>query len=58
MDFADATLVRLAEQELVSSVFSVDHDDFETDRIGGRKRLRILPARNRCVRPAREAAPS
>jgi predicted nucleic acid-binding protein len=45
MDFADATLVHLARRESLSTVFTVDHDDFETYRIGGRKRLRILPSR-------------
>lgn len=45
MDFADATLVHLAQRESLSTVFTVDHDDFETYRLGGRKRLRILPAR-------------
>jgi predicted nucleic acid-binding protein len=45
MDFADATLVHLAERESLSTVFTIDHDDFETYRIGGRKRFRILPAR-------------
>ena len=45
MDFADATLVHLAQRESLSTVFTIDHDDFETYRIGGRKRFRILPAR-------------
>ena len=45
MDFADATLVHLAERESVSTVFTIDHDDFETYRVGGRRRLRILPSR-------------
>lgn len=45
MDFADATLVHLAERESLSTVFTVDHDDFETYRVGGRKRLRSLPTR-------------
>ena len=45
MDFADATLVYLAEREALSTVFTVDHDDFETYRIGARKRFRILPGR-------------
>jgi predicted nucleic acid-binding protein len=45
MDFADATLVHLAQRESLSTVFTIDHDDFETYRIGGRKRLRVLPAR-------------
>jgi predicted nucleic acid-binding protein len=45
MDFADATLVHLAERESLTSVFTVDHDDFETYRIGGRRRFRIVPVR-------------
>jgi predicted nucleic acid-binding protein len=44
MDYADATLVHLAQRESLSTVFTVDHDDFETYRVGGRKRLRILPS--------------
>ncbi len=27
------------------TVFTIDHNDFETYRVGGRKRLRILPLR-------------
>ena len=45
MDYADATLVHLAQRESLSTVFTIDHVDFETYRVGGRKRLRILPAR-------------
>jgi predicted nucleic acid-binding protein len=45
MDFADATLVLLAEREALSTVFTIDHDDFETYRIGGRSKFRILPPR-------------
>ncbi len=45
MDFADAALVHLAERESLSTVFTVDHDDFETYRIGARKRFRIEPPR-------------
>ena len=45
MDFADATLVLLEERESVSTVFTIDHDDFETYRIGGRRRFRVVPAR-------------
>src|SRR5712692_8828228 len=45
MDFADGTLVHLAQRESVSTVFTIDHNDFETYRVGGRKRLRILPPR-------------
>lgn len=47
MDFADATLVHLAQRESLSTIFTVDHDDFETYRIGGRKRFTILPERPR-----------
>jgi predicted nucleic acid-binding protein len=45
MDFADATLVHLAARESLSLILTVDHDDFETYRIGGRKRFTILPRR-------------
>jgi len=45
MDFADATLVHLARRESLVSVFTVDHDDFETYRIEGRRGFRILPGR-------------
>ena len=47
VDFADATLVHLAERESLTSVFTVDHDDFETYRIGVRRRFRIVPGRRR-----------
>jgi len=45
MDLADATLVHLARRESISTIFTVDHDDFETYRIGGRKRFAIVPER-------------
>lgn len=45
MDFADATLVHLAACEGISLILTVDHNDFETYRIVGRKRFTILPAR-------------
>jgi hypothetical protein len=44
MDFADATLVHLARREALSTIFTVDHADFETYRIEGRRRFRVLPA--------------
>jgi predicted nucleic acid-binding protein len=43
MDFADATLVHLAKRESLSTIFTVDHADFETYRIEGRRRFRVLP---------------
>jgi predicted nucleic acid-binding protein len=45
MDFADATLVHLARRESLSAIFTIDHDDFETYRIEGRRRFRIVPER-------------
>jgi len=45
MDFADATLVHLARREQLDTVFTIDHDDFETYRIDGRRRFHIVPAR-------------
>ena len=44
MDFADATLVRLAQRESIARIFTIDHDDFETYRIAGRRRFTIVPA--------------
>lgn len=44
MDFADATLVHLAKREALSAIFTVDHADFETYRIEGRRRFRVVPA--------------
>jgi predicted nucleic acid-binding protein len=45
MDFADATLVHLARRESLSTIFTIDHDDFETYRIEGKQRFRIVPGR-------------
>jgi predicted nucleic acid-binding protein len=45
MDFADATLVHLAQRESLNTIFTIDHDDFETYRIDGRRRFRVIPAR-------------
>lgn len=47
MEFADATLVVLAAREELTTIFTIDHDDFETYRIGGRRRFRISPSRPR-----------
>jgi hypothetical protein len=45
MDFADATLVYLAKREGLATIFTVDHADFDTYRIEGRRRFRVLPVR-------------
>jgi len=45
MDFADATLVLLGERESLTTIFTIDHDDFETYRLAGRRRFRIVPGR-------------
>ena len=47
MDFADATLVHVAEREGLRTILTIDHDDFETYRIGRNAKFRILPARVR-----------
>ncbi len=47
MDFADATLVLLAARERLSVILTIDHDDFETYRLPGRKKFTILPRRHR-----------
>ena len=45
MDFADATLVHIAERHSLSLILTIDHDDFETYRIQSRRRFRIVPGR-------------
>mgnify|MGYP000194529806 CR=1 FL=1 len=45
MNFADATLVHLAKRESLSTIFTVDHNDFETYRISGKRKFRIFPSR-------------
>lgn len=45
MDFADATLVHLARRESLTTILTIDHDDFETYRIGRRRPFRVLPER-------------
>ena len=47
MDFADATLVHLARREALTTIFTIDHDDFEIYRIEGKRRFRIVPDRRR-----------
>ena len=43
MDLADATIVHLANRERLTTVLTVDRDDFETYRINARTRFRIVP---------------
>jgi predicted nucleic acid-binding protein len=45
MDFADATLVHVAQREGIRTILTIDHADFETYRIGRNAKFRILPAR-------------
>ena len=44
MDFADATLVHVAERLSTNVVFTIDHNDFETYRVHGRP-FQISPSR-------------
>ena len=43
MDYADATLVALAEEIGTDLVFTTDRRDFGVYRIRGRRRFRIVP---------------
>ena len=43
MDFADATLVHLANRESLSAILTIDQADFATYRLGGNKRFHVLP---------------
>ena len=45
MDFADATLVHLANPESLSTILTVDQADFATYRLTGKRRFRVLPHR-------------
>jgi predicted nucleic acid-binding protein len=45
MDFADATLVYLARRERLSVILTIDHADFATYRIEGKRRFKVLPVR-------------
>ena len=43
MDFADATLVHLANRESLSAILTIDHADFAAYRLAGKKRFHVLP---------------
>lgn len=43
MDYADSTLVALAEELDTNLVLTTDRRDFGVYRIGGRRRFRVLP---------------
>jgi hypothetical protein len=45
MDFADATLVHLAGSKGLSTILTLDYNDFETYRLPGGKKFRIVPGR-------------
>ncbi len=45
MDFADATLVVLAEEMGINEMFTLDHRGFNTYRIHGRKAFTLWPGR-------------
>ena len=45
MDFADATLVHIANRQSISLILTIDHNDFETYRLAGNKKFTIRPAR-------------
>src|ERR1700682_4972665 len=45
MDFADATLVYLAKRESLSAILTVNHADFATYRIEGKRQFRVFPSR-------------
>lgn len=45
MDFADATLVHAGSKLRLTDILTIDHNDFETYRMTGRRRFRIFPQR-------------
>jgi predicted nucleic acid-binding protein len=44
MDFADASLVVVAERENISTIFTLDHKDFKVYRTKHGKRFKLLPS--------------
>lgn len=43
MDFADATLVHLANRESLSAILTIDQAHFAAYRLAGKKRFHVLP---------------
>jgi predicted nucleic acid-binding protein len=43
MDFADATLVAVAQERGISSVVTLDRKDFSVYRLGSRKTFTMYP---------------
>jgi predicted nucleic acid-binding protein len=43
MDYADATLVALAEESETDQVFTLDRRGFSTYRLRGRRAFRLVP---------------
>jgi len=43
MDYADATLVALAEESETDHVFTLDRKGFATYRLHGKKAFRVVP---------------
>ncbi len=43
MDFADASLVRVAERDAFRKVFTLDRRDFEVYRVGRRETFEVIP---------------
>ena len=43
MDFADASLVQVAQRESLATIFTIDRGDFETYRINGKQTFHIVP---------------
>ncbi len=47
MDFADGTLVYLAKREALTTILTVDHADFDTYRIEGKRRFQVVPGKRK-----------
>lgn len=45
MDFADATLVRVGSRHNLTTILTIDHDDFETYRMDRKRKFRVIPGR-------------
>lgn len=45
MDFADASLIAVAEVENISTIFTLDHKDFKVSRTKSGRQFKLLPSK-------------
>jgi predicted nucleic acid-binding protein len=58
MDFADATLVHVANRLSLATILTIDHGDFQTYRRRGNQRFRIVPQPKQALRHLTASTPA